>query len=468
LIGRLFCRPERQRHGRIPVHRLLATAGCFTLVVTLLAACAHRGRKAPPPQDFPDVQDVLTLPQTLDGYAVQAGQRLGIAPPCREALCASFRDNYFRPWTAPAPLFDAVEIKGGMISAARSRWYGENHRIVDRGFLRRVLASCALESFPSRNDRGIAVYPAHLRGLPTGLPLFARVGDYPFDQLEYPQMKLHEPLRVLHATRDGLWLFVETPYSCGWVDARAVALVDERVAQAWLAGPLLVVVRDFEKISDGRGGGCRAKVGTLLPLSGERGGAWEVTVASADDSRCAVTRCTTIPREAALPFPIPFDAQRIPLVGNQLVGEPYGWGEMYGLRDCSALLRDFFLPFGIWLPRTSADQIESVGRLDLGHLTPREKVALLTERGIPFLTLLFKPGHIMLYVGCDRSGRPLVFHNAWSIVLKDGTRRRVRYIGKAVVTTLEPGRELGLVPGSSLVDRVTAMGTITGRCTKMK
>ncbi|UFS70916.1 SH3 domain-containing protein [Geomonas sp. RF6] len=447
--------------SRCTGRRALYAAGVLTLLPALLAACTHRERKIPPDAEL---ADVLLLPQRLDGYAADAADSLPIPPPCRAQLLEEFRREYFRPWSGGPSPFDIAQTKGGMIAVARGKWYGQNRRRVDSAFLRTLLESCALESFPSRNDPAIAVLPSHLRGLPTTLPLFEKFGDFPFDQLEYPQMKLNEPLRVLHATTDGLWLFVETPYSCGWVDARAVALVDRGVMKRWLDGELLVLVRDFQKVSDGRGGGFRAKIGTLLPLCGVREGDWEVAVASADDSRSAVIREVRLPREGALPFPVSFDARTIPLLGNQLAGGAYGWGEMYGLRDCSALLRDLFMPFGIWLPRTSRDQIESMPQIDLSKLSPQEKERRLKESGIPFRTLLFKPGHVMLYIGCDRSGRPLVFHNAWSIRLESDRKPQVHYVGKTVVTTLQPGKEIGAAKGSTLLDRVTALGIITGRC----
>jgi hypothetical protein len=138
---------------------------------------------------------------------------------------------------------------------------------------------------------------------------------------------------------------------------------------------------------------------------------------------------------------------------------------MFGLRDCSAMLRDFFQPFGIWLPRTTADQIASVRqRLDLSGKQPWEKEDVIRRQAVPFLSLFYKPGHIMLYIGPDSKGRPLVFHNTWSIQVKDAAGGHSQIIGKAVITTLEPGKEAGLVEGSSLLEKMTTISTITDRC----
>lgn len=450
-----------------------------------------------------EIADLSRIPQEFDGLAAAAGNRLTIGDACRDQLRDEFQSRFFAPWNAPTPGFDPTESRDFMAQEGRAAWYGVNKRKVAPKQMRELMANCALESFPSRNDTAISVAPGHLRGLPTYLPLYQSAEDYPFDMLSYPQVKLNEPLRVLHASRDGAWLFVETGYSNGWLEKRDVALVDRGFIDSWMQAPRLVVVRDLTPVPDGRGVGMSlSKVGTILPLAQAGEGWWEVAVASAGDGGEAQLRPVRIPREAAAPFPLTFIRENVAMIGNQLLGEPYGWGEAYDLRDCSALLRDFFLPFGIWLPRTSTDQVASVPQgIELARMTPSEKEELIRSRGVPFLTLLYKPGHIMLYVGLDAFGRPLVFHDAWSIRLKgasaengatgsaqaagannenkvrngaepcaacsvEGGGERTQIIGVSAITTLEPGKELGLVPGGSLLERGTEFATITNRCLK--
>lgn len=458
--------------------------------VLLLAACslkAGRGTETPGAEGVAmeqkkpahgaeyEIEDLRRIPQEL-GRLAAAGPRLDQDPECRKALLEEFRRHYFAPWNDATPGEDAAELRRFMKLQARATWYGPNRRKVPPRELQEILENCALEEFPSRSQPAIAVAPAHLRGIPSYQPLYKSPEDYPFDMISYPQVKLNEPLRVRHASRDGVWLFVETGYSSGWLERRDVALVDRELIEEWLRGPLLAVLQDYLPVPDGKGVGVfRAKLGTILLLRAAEPEEWQVAVASAGEGGKAEIRVAPLPRAAAAPFPAPFAPETVALVGDQMLGDAYGWGEIYDLRDCSALLRDFFLPFGIWLPRTSADQIASLPeRIDLTHLNRAEREELIRGRAVPFLTLLYKPGHIMLYVGLDQAGRPLVFHDAWSISLKDvdaGTRGedgkpagRTQIIGMAAITTLEPGKELGLVPGGSLLEKVTEFGTITARC----
>ena len=94
-------------------------------------------------------------------------------------------------------------------------------------------------------------------------------------------------------------------------------------------------------------------------------------------------------------------------IANELIDEPYGWGGLYGNRDCSAMTRDFFAPFGIWLPRHSEDQAKKVGTyIDLQNLEPEQKEKIILEQGIPYLSLLWRKGSChALYRRTGKDGR---------------------------------------------------------------
>ena len=76
----------------------------------------------------------------------------------------------------------------------------------------------------------------------------------------------------------------------------------------------------------------------------------------------------------------------------------------------------------------------------MSNLTNNEKKEFMKNNGVPFSTLVYLKGHIMLYIGI-KENEPLVLHNMWSVRLKDSNGRKYRHIiGKATVTTLEPGK----------------------------
>jgi len=129
------------------------------------------------------------------------------------------------------------------------------------------------------------------------------------------------------------------------------------------------------------------------------------------------------------------------------------------------MLADLFAPFGLWLPRNGNDQGRFGGyAISLAHLSPKDKEITLIKNGIPFFTLLWLKGHIMLYVG-TASGRALVFHNLWGLrtLKSDGSLGRY-VIGKAVVTTLQPGNSLpNADPDGDLLKRLDMMTILMPR-----
>jgi hypothetical protein len=163
--------------------------------------------------------------------------------------------------------------------------------------------------------------------------------------------------------------------------------------------------------------------------------------------------------------PLRFNAANTARIANEMIGEPYGWGGLYGHRDCSSMTRDFFAVFGIWLPRHSEDQVKEVGTyIDLSGLSPEEKEKTIIKKGVPYLSLLWRKGHVMLYIGA-KDGRALIFHNIWGIRTKDIQGREGRkIIGQAVITTLQPGQELRDVDSASgsLLNNISAMNILAG------
>jgi len=55
----------------------------------------------------------------------------------------------------------------------------------------------------------------------------------------------------------------------------------------------------------------------------------------------------------------------------------------------------------------------------------------------PFRSLLYVPGHIVLYLG-QYKGEPVIMHTYWGVRKKDGTKL---ITGRTIITTTEPGKE---------------------------
>ena len=264
------------------------------------------------------------------------------------------------------------------------------------------------------------------------------------------------PIYVHHHSKDRAWLLVQSPLAWGWLEVDQAARMSEAQIEQWTTAKLLAVTRDETAVRDLEGHyAFKASMGTALPLAGQQNGGWLALIASRDYKGRAVLHTAWLEKQSAAPFPLALNAHNLAQLADGIMGQKYGWGGLYGNRDCSAALRDLFAPFGLWLPRNSFDQAHQVGTFyDLKGLDAAQKKQAILDHGIPFLSLIWMPGHIMLYVGAPQ-GEPLVMHNIWGLRTNSGNG----IIGRMVITSLEPGRERAdlVRPEGLLIHRVEGM-----------
>ncbi len=369
-----------------------------------------------------------------------------VADAVHQQLNEDYTRRYFSPWRQDQPRCALGDVQWDFNRYEETPGYGENGRKHDPGWMETLRRNADLDTYPNRKIRGIAVANTDLRALPTSRPAFAglnRDGGAPFDRLQISAVAVNSPLYISHVSRDKAWMHVETSTYFGWVPARDIALADDAFVQSWQGGRHAVVIRDRVPIADEAGRFLfQAPLGAQFPLLREDGEILEVGIAVADANRQAVRKVSRIARGKAAERPLKMTRENLAQVANELINQPYGWGGFQQNRDCSSLTMDFFAPFGLWLPRNSGQQAHEAGRfIELEKLSPREKEAMILRYGVPYATLIWRKGHIMLYMGAYE-GKALIFHNMWGVSTRDlRGRKGRRIVGRSVITTLQPGIE---------------------------
>ena len=395
------------------------------------------------------IRDIQELKQD---HAVYLGGRMPEAPMMnpeeQRQRDREYNERYFSPWHGNQTRCSLADIAFEFEKYGKSRGYGENGRKHDRSWIKKLEANARLQNYPDAGYPAITIRHSNMRALPTGKPYFGSarqsVSGYPFDNLQVTAVMVNTPVFISHISRDKAWVFVETSYSSGWMKAVDVASLSGDFIKQWETGSYAVITKDKMPLYDGNGLFLfRGALGAIFPMVERREKRIEILVAVADADRRAVLKKIAVSAEAIAAKPVPMTAARMARMANELINEPYGWGGLHGNRDCSAMIRDLIAPFGIWLPRHSADQAQSGGTfIDLSTLTAEEKEKKIVSEGIPYLTLLWRQGHIVLYIG-DLNGKPLVFHNFWGISTQSVFGRKGKFIvGHAAITTMHPGREL--------------------------
>lgn len=430
------------------------------------SGCATQPKLPPQPQNAAgEIRDVEVIPQNLSVFARQAGgNALLRSQEAAEKDMQYFRRRFFAPWESGKPSRSVLrEFEAVLNRLPGKRGYAENFHPWSDAAWEKMRHNAALDEVSGQGRPAIAAENADLRLAPTAKPCFARMEGagqgWPFDDFQQSSVAVGTPLMVYHASRDGAWLLVQSPMAWGWMQAGSVAFADDALQSMWKSASLGAVVK--EGVSLKRGGAflALANIGTVLPVTGSQ---VLVPVRGADASASAAF--ASVEPGDVLPMPQPLTAQAVAAVGDRMMGESYGWGGMYGNRDCSAMMRDLFAPFGIWLPRNSAAQAKAGDFHSLQNMSAEARTGAILRGAEPFRTLLWLTGHIGLYVG-EFEGQPVFFHDIWGVRsrLRDGREGRI-ILGRAVITGVRPGRERSDVdPKNLLIERMRGYSIIGGR-----
>lgn len=346
-------------------------------------------------------------------------------------------DKYFRPWSASKVSYPKNEAMWGQ-SYKNRKVYLENHQLATKEWFDKVINNSNFDEYNVVPKKAITLKNTNVRVLPSNSPMFydpTKPGEgFPFDYNQNSLIKINTPVLVSHLSKDKAWAYIESSIVGGWVEINSIAFVNDEFIKNFKTTNYYVSVKEKFPIYDPIFREY-VKVATIFPKKGDK-----YIIAKKDDNQNAIITYIDLQNDEIEAMPVSFNsANRIKLL-NELLEEPYGWGGLLNNRDCSSFTQDFFAPFGKFLHRNSKAQTTNGKFLDMSNLSLDEKKEFMKKHGVPFSTLVYLKGHIMLYVGI-KNNEPLVVHNVWSVRLKDDTGRKYRHIiGKATITTLEPGK----------------------------
>ncbi|MEO9513264.1 MAG: SH3 domain-containing protein [Flavobacteriaceae bacterium] len=414
-----------------------------------------------------------------------------------DSLKNKFIENYFVPWESSSEdlLSSLEEFPGKELSYLKKylhddQWYGENKKPHKRTQREEVVNNVDTVTFPNFLKKGITISHTDLRRIPTlkpGFDTYSKAGEgYPFDYFQETMVWANTPVLMVHITKDKQWCYVICPYYKGWVSMRDIAVVDTEFIKQWSSGSFCHPLSDDVSLQHPVSNyAIKAKMGMLLPYEGTPNSSNNVLVyyANADENQNAHILKAQVNKNALAFGDFSFDKKNLtPLVSN-LLGKPYGWGGDIENRDCSAMIRDLLGTFRIWLPRDSKDQMATGYTYEFPDATPA-KIKLLKEKGVPFLTILRKQGHNMLYVGNAPNGEPLILHAIWGLKTtysnehlanllntypiegihedEHGNLKGRHIIGESVITSVHIGDGNNGVT-TPLIEEIYAMTNILGK-----
>lgn len=378
----------------------------------------------------------------------------------QEQLNKEFDERFFKPWHKDK--FEAsYEDVTWQFKYKNDKVYGDNLRVLSKKWFEKQINNSNFERYNTFLRRAITVKNSNLRVFPTDSKIFynpKKAGEgFPFDYNQNSGIKINSPILISHFSKDRAWAYVLSSFAKGWIKVTDIAYVDEKIVKFFENNNYYVSIKDNFPIYKKGVFIEFIKIGTIFPIKNSKA----ITIGRFANNHGYI-RLIDIPNIYIQKKPIEFNQKNITNLVNELISEPYGWGELLNHRDCSALTKDYFAPFGINLKRNSYGQTLDYKYYDLSSLDNKSKKEFIIKNGIPFLTLGYMKGHIMIYIG-SKDNEPLFFHNVWGVKTKDifGEYGR-KIVGKAVITSLNMGEEVrSFDDKKSLASRLIGIVNVT-------
>jgi hypothetical protein len=396
-----------------------------------LSACSSKSSMA--------IYDLKYVPQNIDYYTKNLKPKNNFFK-----IQKKYEEYYFNVWNIKENRDSVEEAKWPFNSFKASKSYGANLQPLKQSFFDRMYENANFSKYSSINKRAITLRETNIRAFPTILPLFLnpnKAGEgYPFDYLQNSTVHANKPIFISHYSKDKEWAYISTSFTSGWIKISEFVTINKRYTRLWQKAQQISIIKEGVSIYDTKNNFLfKSKIGMMFALISENRNNYTVLVTSSYKGNIALFTKSKISKNIASKGPLKFTKKNISKIVNEVSKTTYGWGGSLEQRDCSSMLRDMYAPFGIWLPRNSSRQAK-VGRvINLEGLDEESKLEKIKKEAVPFETLLYKQGHILLYVG-TYNNEVIAFHNVWGIKsMKDNKEGRI-IIGRPIFSTLELGK----------------------------
>ncbi len=319
--------------------------------------------------------------------------------------------------------------------------YGINYLPYAKSWSDSILDNMNLPQFNqlsySMQNRAIVTSDVTAFVTPTKSPWYKKYSiageGFPFNHNRISNIYTGTPVYIIGVSKDSQWYLVLTPHFIGWVNSLHIAKANNIFIQSWrhyLSHGMIAITgvsvgifnhaHDLVSI---------AHAGTILPLAKKNKDTYDVVLPIKSFFGVAVIQKGTISNNDSVIMPLSPTYDNFKIMIGKVMGHLYGWGGYMGYNDCSSELQGIFTAFGMFMPRNSLQQTQMGELIDLTKYTPKERMDYIIKNGHPMMTLVYIPGHIMLYVGnkkmTDGTVAPVVYQNLWGFQKRNENARYV-------------------------------------------
>ncbi|WP_373035390.1 SH3 domain-containing protein [Sulfurimonas sp.] len=391
--------------------------------------------------EITEIEDLVTIPQDVEFFTKQLDSDAKIYD-----IQKKYEKYYFSVWNDIEPREILEDVKWPFDSYRAGDSYGENLQLLKQDFFDEMFENANFDKYATLNAKAITLRAVDIRAFPTIKPLLKDpkiAGEgFPFDYLQNSTLQANKPLFVSHYSKDKAWVYAFSSFASGWIKSSEIVFLKTEYTDAWQQAQQIFLTKENIPLYSTSGNFLfYSKIGMMLALISEDDKDFTALAISSYKKSNPMFEQIKIPKNIASKNILKLNREALTNIMSEIFKSNYGWGGIYGQRDCSSMLRDMYAPFGIWLPRNSSQQAKVGKIISLDNMSDEEKISTIKQRAIPFQTLLYKQGHILLYVGILNDDI-IVFHDTWGIkTKKDDAEGRV-VVGKTVFSTLRLGKNV--------------------------
>ena len=300
---------------------------------------------------------------------------------------------------------------------------------------------------------GFTVKRTDVKASPTSDFMSDSSEDLHYDMNAVAECAPYEAVAVLHKSKDNNWYYVAAYGYAGWVPVEDVTLCSNREEWLELQNPdefLVVTAREIRLAYDPyepESSGLLIPMGTKLALvkpgdapadfNGRTScNSYIVKVPGRDNKGNLKDIYALVPvsDDVSIGY-LPYTRENIINQAFKRLGDRYGWAGMYYANDCSGIAREIFACFGFEFPRNGKAQIRmtSMQTLEIAEKTDKEKLEILSE--VPAGSLLYFPGHLMIYLGTDND-TPYVISAVGSMATADMAEGESIAVNSVIINSL--------------------------------
>ncbi len=331
----------------------------------------------------------------------------------------------------------------------RRNWFERRQMKYDQDVLDALIENMNIPSAPGvvTPKYGILVQQTLNRAVPTNQAGYGSPRSW-LDEFQSTSLDLAMPVAILHASKDGRWLYVRSEIAFGWVPAENVAIGSAVELQRYDAAKDILVGLDYTVPVYGDPGFQRFQVdlyiGSKVKLVGNTAAGYNVLVPvrKPDGSFAAAEGWVKKDARVSVGYQ-PFTRRNMISTMFTLLYRPYGWADSNHEYDCCGSLRVVLRTFGIKTGRWTSFELHATPHvIAFDRKTDKAKKYELLKGSDPGITLVGNSGHICMYLG-EVDGRHYVIHQGgYSYKGDDGVTYHFRRVN-VNDTELEGGSNIG-------------------------